>query len=110
MIKKYPKIINLLDIKLNQPTTFRTINNVEINDESQGTYNKDNQVKFKTSVLRLSLCDYSDGNILVKEAITVAKETDAAPNNVNEKIIFKHCAPFTNCISRINNTKIDDTQ
>ena len=110
MIKKYPKIINLLDIKLNQPTTFRTINNVEINDESQGTYNKDNQVKFKTSVLRLSLCDYSDGNILVKEAITVAKETDAAPNNVNEKIILKHCAPFTNCISRINNTKIDDTQ
>ena len=110
MIKKYPKIINLLDIKLNQPTTFRTINNVEINDESQGTYNKDNQVKFKTSVLRLSLCDYSDGNILVKEAITVAKETDAAPYNVNEKVIFKHCAPFTNSISRINNTKIDDTQ
>ena len=40
--------------------------------------------------------------------ITLPKETDAAPNNANEKVIFKNCAPFTNCISRINNTQVDD--
>ena len=51
---EYQKIINLLDNTLNQPTKFRTKNWVE-NDESRGTYNKDNQIRFRTSVLRSSL-------------------------------------------------------
>ena len=36
------------------------------------------------------------------------KETDAAPNNANKKVILKNCAPFTKCMSRINNTQVDD--
>ena len=59
-------------------------------------------------MLRSSLCDYSDAYILVKGTTAVAKETDAAPNNANKKVILKNCAPFTNCISRINNTQVDD--
>ena len=31
-------------------------------------------------------------------------------NNTNQKTIFKSCATFTSCISRINNTKVDDAQ
>ena len=50
-------------------------------------------------MLRSSLCDYSDAHILFNETITVAEETTAATNNPNKKIIFKNCAPFTNCIS-----------
>ena len=46
---------------------------VEINDESQGTYCKGNQIRSKTSVSRSSLCDHTDAYILVKEVITVAK-------------------------------------
>ena len=62
-------------------------------------------------MLVTSLCDYSDAYILVKGTITVAKTGIAAtPNNANKKVIFKNCAPFTSCISRINNTKIDDAQ
>ena len=61
-------------------------------------------------MFRLSLCDYSNANMLVKKELTVAKETDAAPNNADKKIIFKNCAPFTSCISRINNTQVDDAQ
>ena len=38
----------------------------------------------------------------------VAEAIVAAPNNANKKIIFKNCVPFTNCISRISNTQIDD--
>ena len=38
----------------------------------------------------------------------VAEAIAAAPNNANKKIIFKNCVPFTNCISRISNTQIDD--
>ena len=59
-------------------------------------------------MLRPSLCDYSGAYILVKGTIAVAQETAAAPNNANEKVIFKNCALFTNCMFRINNTQIDD--
>ena len=70
-------------------------------------YSEINQIRFKTPMLRSSLCDYSNAYILVKETVTVAEETDAAPNNSNKKVIFKNCAAFTNCISGINNTLID---
>ena len=31
------------------------------------------------------------------------------PNNVNKNVIFKNCATFVNCISRINNVQVDDS-
>ena len=68
---EYQKLINLLDNTQNQPTEFRTKNWVEINDESCGTYNTNNQIRFKTSMLRTNLCDCSDSYILVKGTITV---------------------------------------
>ena len=60
-------------------------------------------------MLRSSLCDYGDAYILVKENITVnnTAAAGAAANNTNKKVIFKNCALFTNCISKINNTQID---
>ena len=58
-------------------------------------------------MLRSSLCDYSDAYILIKGNIsvnnTVAAGADA--DNTNKKVISKKCAPFTNCISKINNTQ-----
>ena len=80
---------------------------MEINDESLGNYNKDNQIRFKTSMLRLSLFDYSDAYILFKGTISVAKATAAALDNANEKVILKNFAPFTKCIRWINNTQDD---
>ena len=61
-------------------------------------------------MLRSSLCDYSDACILVKGTITVANTAaqDQANNCANKKVIYKNCAPFTNCINRINNTQADD--
>ena len=49
---EYRKMINLLDDATNQTSKFRTRNLVEINDESQGVYNKYNQIKFKTLMIR----------------------------------------------------------
>ena len=92
---EYQKKINLLDNTPNQPSKFETKNWVEINDESRRTYNKDQQIRFKTSMLRSSLCDYSNAYILVKGTVIVAKERDVAPNNSNKEVIFKHCVPFT---------------
>ena len=89
----------------NQPSKFRTKNRIKINDDAPGTHNSISQIKFKTSILRSSLCDYSDAYIH-KETIVVTK-TVAASNNIDEYIIFKNCAPFADCISEINNTEID---
>ena len=107
---EYQKIANLIDDDAsNQPSEFRKRNLVEINDESIGAYNVNSQIKFKTTMLKSSLCDYSDAYILVKGAISVnnTAAAGAAVNNNNNKVIFKNCAPFTNCISEINNAQID---
>ena len=63
-------------------------------------------------MVRSSLCDYSDAYILVKGNISVNNTAaeGAAANNTNKKVIFKNCAPFTNCISKINNTQIDNAE
>ena len=50
----------MLNDASNQPPKFRTRNWVEINDEARDTYYPNKQIKFKTSVLRSSLCDYGD--------------------------------------------------
>ena len=68
---EYQNIINLLDNTRNQPTKFRTKKWVEINDDSRGTYNTNSQIEFKNSMLRSSLCDYSDTYILVRGTITM---------------------------------------
>ena len=109
---EYQKIANLLDDTSNQPSKFRTKNWVEINDESRGTYSVNRQINFKISMLRSSLCDYSDAYILVKGNISVNNTAgaNADANNTNKKVIFKNCAPFTNCISKINNTQVDNAK
>ena len=110
---EYQKIANLIDDDTpNQPSKFKTRNWVEINDESRGAYNVNSQIKFKTTMLKSSLCDYSDAYILVKGTINVNNTTaqGAAANNTNKKVIFKNCAPFTICISEINNTQIDNAK
>ena len=63
-------------------------------------------------MLRASLCDYSDAYILIKGNISVNNTTaeGAAANNTIKKVIFKNCASFTNCISKINNTQIDNAK
>ena len=96
----------------NQPFKFRTKNWVETNDESRGTYNVNSQIKFKTTMLKSSLCHYSDAYILVKGTITVnnTAAADADANNTNKKVIFRNCSPFTNSISEINNTQIYDAK
>ena len=110
---EYQKIANLIDDNtLNQPSKFRTRNWIEINDESRRVYNVNSQIKFKTTMLKSSLCDYNDAYILVKGTITVNNNAaaDAVANNTNKKVVFKNCAPFTNCISEINNVQIDNAK
>ena len=63
-------------------------------------------------MLKSSLCDYSDAYIFVKGTISIANTAaaGAGADNINKEVIFKNCAPFTNCISEINNTQIDNAK
>ena len=78
-------------------------------------------------MLRSSLCDYADAYILVKGTIIIAVNEGPEPDpdaprtaaqllaarQADERdkgVTFKNCAPFTKCISRINNTDIDNAQ
>ena len=108
---KYQKIANLLNDESNKPSKFRTRNWVGINDDIRGAYSPNKQIRFKTAMLRSSLCDYSDAYILAKGNITVNNTASAAAaNNTNKKVIFKNCAPFINCVSKINNIQIDNAE
>ena len=106
------KMINLLENSSNQPCKFRTKCWIEINDQSRGVYNTNSDIRFKTTMLKSSLCDYSDGYILVKGRITITEAGDDAAarqaDEGNKGVIFENCAPFTNCKSEINNTEIDN--
>ena len=62
---EYQKIIKFLDNTPNQPIKFRTKNWVEINDDSREMHNTNSQIKFKTSMFRSNLYDYSDAYIAV---------------------------------------------
>ena len=106
---KYQKVINLLDNTPNQATKSRTKTWVEINDDSRGTYNTNSQANFKTSMLRSSLYYYTDAYISVSRTITVAALTAGEENN-SIQVVFKNCAPFSNCISEINNIQIDNAK
>ena len=114
IIMEYQKIINLLNNTPNESTRFRTENGAQINDDSRGTYNTNIQIKFKTSMLRSIFCDCSDAYLLVSRTITItgAGADDAAKRSDerNKGVMFKNCAPFTDCISEINNTQIDNAK
>ena len=86
---EYQKIANLLN---DEPHKFRTRNWVDINDEARDIYSPNKQIKFKTSMLRSSLCDYSDAHILVKGNITVNNTAAAVAeaNNTNKIVIFRN--------------------
>ena len=78
---EYQKIANLVDNGValsraalsasNQPSKFWAKHWVEINDESRGGYTTGIDIKFKTTMLRCSLCDYADAYILVKGTIAI---------------------------------------
>ena len=69
---------------------------------SKGNCSHENPIKFLTSSLESSLCDCSDAYILVTGNITVTG------GDANTKVAFRNWAPFTKCITEINETFTDD--
>ena len=107
---EYQKITNLLGTTLDEIPRFITKKWVEVHDQSGSAddrYKPNKQIRFKTSMLRSDLCDFSDAYIVVKGDITVTN-----PNNAkrNKAVAFKNNAPFINCISKINGVKIGNAE
>ena len=68
---EYHKITNLLGNIPDKVPRFITKKWIKLYDQSGGTYNINKQIRFKTSMLRSDLCDYSDAYIIVTGKVTV---------------------------------------
>ena len=95
---EYQKITNLLGNIPDKVPLFITKKWIEFHDHSgnaKDRYKPSKPIRFKTSMLRSDLCDFSDAHILMKGTITAAN-----PNNnaYDKKLVFKNNAPLVSCI------------
>ena len=99
-------IANLLGNANNQSSKFATRKWYVINNQNNTNYGEGNEdsttVKFETKVIKSNLCDYSDAYILVTGNIT------ATGGGANDRVAFKNCAPFTKCITHVNDEHVDN--
>ena len=111
---EYQKITNLLGNIPDKVPLFITKKWIEFHDHSgnaKDRYKPSKPIRFKTSMLRSDLCDYSDAYIVVLGDITPTKAANTNFVNVrNWFLAFKNNVPFTNCISKTNNVLIDNAE
>ena len=88
---------------------FTSIKWIEIFDQSNGTYNPNKDIRFKTPQIRDDLCDFNDTYIVVTDKIAVTNPRNDN-DEYNRKVSLKNSAPFFNCILKINNQLIKDAQ
>ena len=104
----------MLDTTSDNIPRFITKKWVEIHDMSgsaEDRYKPSKQIRFKTSMLKSDLCDFSYAFIIVKGTITLRKTNGRGFIDIrNMFLAFKNNAPFTNCISKINNVLIDNAE
>ena len=74
-----------------------------VNDQSNANYGVGNEVIYKAEVLKCNLCDYRDAYILVRGDINILGDNGT-------QLVFKNCAPFIKCITKIDGTTIDDAE
>ena len=107
---EYQKITNLLGTTPNEMPRFITKKWVEVHDQlgdANDRYKPNKPIRFKTSMLKSDLCEFSDAYIVVKRDITLTKAANRDFIDVRNRFLaFKNNAPFTNCISKINNALI----
>ena len=105
---EFNKINNLLGPAHDKVPKFITKKWIEVQSQSGNTYNTSKPIRFKTSMLRSDLCDYSDAYVWVKGTITV---TD--PNNnakFDRRLTLKNNASFISCASNINGELVENAE
>ena len=53
----------------------------------RGTHNTNSEIKFETSMLKSSSCDYSDAHVLAKRNISFENLTTSGTSAINDKSI-----------------------
>ena len=94
---EYQTIKNLLDNIPDKVPRFVTKEWIDVHHQSGETYNTNKQVRFKTSISRSDLCDFSDAYIVVKGIVTVSAD-DRDRDEMNKQVILKNRVPFFSCI------------
>ena len=110
---EFQKIVNFLDTTSNDKDLPRFVTKkwIEVYDQSEKSYNVNKEIRIKTPMLRSDLCDFSDAYIVVKGDITLTKTNGRGIIDIRNRFLaFKNNAPFTNCISKINNVLIDNAE
>ena len=111
---EYQNSTNLLGTTPNEMLRSITKKWVEVHEQSgdaNDRYKPNKPIRFKTSMLRSDLCDFSDAYIVVKGDITLTKTNGRGIIDIRNRFLaFKNNAPFTNCISKINNVLIDNAE
>ena len=103
---EFNKINNLLGPAHDKVPSFITKEWIEVQSQSGSTYNTSKPIRFKTSMLRSELCNYSDAYMWVKGKITVIN-----PNvNFDRRLTLKNNAPFISCISKINGELVENAE
>ena len=108
---EYQKITNLLGTTLDEVPRFITKKWVKVHDQlgsADDRYKPSKQIRFKTSMLRSDLCNFSDPYIFVKVQVTVIGGSNSIKKN--RPLLFKSNAPFVGCISKSNNMLIDNEE
>ena len=111
---EYQKNTNFLGTTLDEVPRFITKKWVEVHDQSGSAddrYKPNKQISFKTSMLISDLCYFSDAYIVVKGDITLTKTHRKGIIDIRNRFLAsKNKAPFTNCISKINNVLTDNVK
>ena len=105
---EFNKINNLLGSEHDEVPRFIAKKWLEVQSQSGNAYNTSKPIRFKTSMLRSDLCDYSDAYVWVKGKITVTNPNDNA--NFNKELTLKNNAPFISCISKINGELVENAE
>ena len=108
---EYQKVTNLLGTMPNEVPRFITNKWIEVHDQprnAEDRWKPSKQIIFKTSMLRSDLWDFSDAYIVAKGTITITGTHNRSSKN--RPLAFKNNAPFISCISKINNTLIDNAE
>ena len=106
---EFNKINNLLCDPTDKVPRFVTKKWIEIHPQLTKDFKTNKEIKFKTSMLRSDLCDYSEAYVWVKGDVS-AKDTSSYSNTMHKLFVFKNNAPFLSCVSKINGKLVKNAE
>ena len=111
---EYEKIHKLVNGGKTMPDLMSKFTSKKLVDDLHNEYNENKEIRFKTSMLRSDLCDYSDAYVEVTENVIVTANKENEDNirayNNDRTFTLKNNAPFISCITKINGELIENAE